>query len=109
MPLSSIFWFGCIPTRVAIVGIAAVVEGYGFRTAQLVLASIAVVIAIGFIFMRNKQVGFFGGRVWWGSLRPVHSVLYGIYAIMSFMGILGAPLALAIDVVVAVLGKLLLS
>jgi len=30
--------------------------------------------------MDNKNVGFFGGKVWWAEERKLHGVLWALYA-----------------------------
>ena len=32
-------------------------------------------------FFSKKKKGVFGGKLWWNSLRPIHSILYFLFAI----------------------------
>ena len=76
-----LFLFVCITIRAYIAYYAKSVSidklpylGYG-----------ALVIMIGFIYIyisgsRKTGAEVFGGKIWWDGLRPLHALLYGLFA-----------------------------
>lgn len=62
---------------------------------------IAILIALGFamIYLFGlRPTGIeAGGTIWWNSMRPLHSLLYGIFAYMAFNKPESAWLALLAD------------
>ena len=62
---------------------------------------IAVIIGIMFIIVwatKSRNVkGAFGGNVWWGNLRPVHGILYIIFALNAINGSRGSYKVLLAD------------
>lgn len=76
-----LFLFGCIGTRILFVYIA---KNIGLRFLPL-LGYLALLPMIGFIYIYltgSRQTGaeVFGGKIWWNNLRPVHALLYGLFA-----------------------------
>lgn len=74
----ALFLFGCIPLRLLICDIAK-------NDKSKVLAVIAMGISLGFAYIlltgiRKTGGEVFGEMIWWNSLRPIHSLLYGLYA-----------------------------
>jgi len=76
-----LFLIGCIGTRSLFVYIA--------KTAPLnylpYLGYLALLPAIGFIYIYltgSRQTGaeVFGGKIWWNNLRPIHAILYSLFA-----------------------------
>jgi len=72
---------------------------------------IALIIATGFTIiyfgkLRNKNGGF-GNKVWWNNLRPIHAMLYYVFAYMAIKNIPNAYLPLFIDVVVGFMSFIL--
>jgi hypothetical protein len=84
-----LFWAGCLPTR------------YFFASSfALRLPTLSRVIAslVGARWLLNENFaahGFFGGRAWWSSLRPVHGALWLIYAATGERELLFADVLLA--------------
>lgn len=79
-----LFLFGCIGTRLAFALFA--------KNVQLAilpyLGFIALIPVIGWayiIFIGSRDTGaeVFGERIWWKSLRPVHMILWAVFAIMA--------------------------
>lgn len=101
-----LFWIGCIGTRVGMTWLAA--------THQKLLpymGVIAAMISLGFAViyfggLRETGAEVFGGRIWWNSLRPIHSALYGLFAYAALHGTPDAWRFLAVDVSVGILAKL---
>lgn len=77
-----LFLFGCMGTRLALVWVA--------RQPQFLepLGFLALAISIGFMYiwangLRTTGPETFGERIWWNDLRPVHSLLWGLFAVMA--------------------------
>lgn len=78
-----LFLFGCMGTRLALVWAA-----YKYPGLLRPLGFFALAISIGFMYifvngLRKTGVETFGEAIWWNDLRPVHSVLYGLFAYMA--------------------------
>ena len=76
-----LFLVGCIGTRALFVYIAKNV-GSGFLP---LLGYLALLPMIGFIYIYltgSRQTGaeVFGAKIWWNNLRPIHALLYGLFA-----------------------------
>ena len=76
-----LFLIGCIGTRSLFVYIA---KNIGLRYLPL-LGYLALLPMIGFIyiyFTGSRQTGaeVFGAKIWWNNLRPLHALLYGLFA-----------------------------
>lgn len=76
-----LFSLGCIPIRLAIVYVAAYISiGY-----LPLLGYISLLPAICFIYLflsGTRTIGSetFGKPIWWNRLRPVHALLYILFA-----------------------------
>jgi hypothetical protein len=93
-----LFWVGCIGVRSAGAWLA-----YAHPRLLPYLGVVAAAIAIGFITiylggLRPTGVEVSGERIWWNSLRPVHAILYGVFAYMACNGHPEAWKVLAADV-----------
>jgi len=69
---------------------------------------LAILPAIGFMYLflsgtRNKT-GAFGEKIWWNYLRPVHSLLYGLFAYFAILGNRKAWIFLLTDALVGLSG-----
>jgi hypothetical protein len=79
-----LFLLGCILTRASLVYFATL------PNLLPVLAIMALVISIGFFtiwFYDLRKVGdeTMGDEIWWNHLRPIHSLLYFITAVLAFV------------------------
>ena len=52
---------------------------------------------IYFIHPRDTGPEVFGGKIWWNELRPIHAMLYGLFAIYAIQKKSFAYLPLAVD------------
>jgi hypothetical protein len=76
-----LFLIGCIGTRSLFVYIAKIAP----LNYLPYLGYLAIIPAIGFIYLfltGSRQTGaeVFGSKIWWNNLRPIHAVLYGLFA-----------------------------
>jgi len=94
-----LFIFGCIGTRSLFVYIAK-----NTRPKYLpLLGYLALLPAIGFMYIYltgSRKVGIetFGEKIWWNDLRPIHSLLYFLFAYNAIIGNYKAWEYLLIDV-----------
>jgi hypothetical protein len=82
-----LFLFGCMGTRLAIVWLA-----YKRPDLLRVMGFLALIPAFGFMYiymngLRKTGPEVFGERIWWNELRPVHSILWGVFAYLALTGV----------------------
>ncbi len=70
---TAIFWGVCIPSRVAL----TLVARQGSPPVRLYAAVAAYQWLSGSV---DNSVGMFGGPVWWADERPLHGLLFALYA-----------------------------
>ena len=58
-------------------------------------------------FINPHRPGAFGGESWWNNLRPVHALLYGLFAYNAIIGNRGAWIYLLIDVLIGLFSFLI--
>jgi len=76
-----------------------------------IMGFIALLPAIGFLYIyltNSRKTGgeVFGGKIWWNNLRPVHSLLYFIFAYMGINENPNSYIPLLIDVTIGLLAFL---
>ena len=76
-----LFLFGCIGTRFFFVYVAKTISLHYLPY----LGYLALLPAIGFAYIyltKSRQTGpeVFGAKIWWNDLRPIHAILYGLFA-----------------------------
>ena len=75
----NLFIFGCIFVRSIFVIIAK--NNYQYLP---LMGKLAFIPVIGFIYnLKKNGNGFFGGKIWWSNLRPIHALLYSTFAILA--------------------------
>ena len=95
-----LFLFGCIGTRTAFVFIA---KNAG-ETYLPILGYLAILPAIGFMYFyltgtRKTGAEVFGNKIWWDQLRPIHSIMYFLFAYNAINGVETAWMFLLADVI----------
>ncbi len=79
-----LFVVGCLGARLLLAYIAKTVSKDWLR----ILGYLALIPAAGFLYIyltgsRKTGAEVFGDRIWWNSLRPIHAVLYLLFAILA--------------------------
>ena len=102
-----LFLVGCIGVRMLLVYIAKQAS----TNLLSIMGYVALLPAIGFayIFMTNsRQTGaeVFGEKIWWNHLRPVHALLYGLFAFSAITKNKHAWKFLGVDVLLGVIAFL---
>lgn len=96
----ALFIFGCIAVRLIFVYVA--------KTISLkylpYLGWIALLPALGFLYIfvtgsRKTGPEVFGKRIWWNRLRPIHAILYILFAYYAINKNRNAWIFLLIDVI----------
>jgi hypothetical protein len=101
-----LFLIGCIGVRSLFVIIAK------YNTKYLkYLGYLALLPAIGFMYIyltgiRNTGLGAFGEKIWWNHLRPIHSILYFLFAYNAIIGNKQAWIYLLMDVIIGLISFL---
>lgn len=96
-----LFLIGCIGMR-SLFAYAAKVASVGVLR---IMGWLALIPAVGFLYIfvtgsRKTGAEVFGEKIWWNSLRPIHSVMYFAFALLAISGLHGiAWKVLAADVV----------
>jgi hypothetical protein len=102
-----LFLIGCIGTRTLFVYAAKNVDTTYLRY----MGYLALLPAIGFFyiyFTGSRQTGaeVFGSKIWWNDLRPIHGLLYLLFAVNAIMGNKYAWIYLLVDVIFGLLSFL---
>lgn len=103
-----LFLLGCIGTR----SLFVLVSKEATPLVLQILGYIALLPAIGFtlIYLFNlRQTGqeVFGEKIWWNHLRPLHALLYFLFAYMAINKNTNAWIVLLIDVMVGLFSFLI--
>ena len=82
-----LFLIGCIGIRSLFVVIAKYINAKYLKY----LGYVALLPAIGFMYIyltgsRETGAEVFGEKIWWNDLRPIHSILYFLFAYNAIMG-----------------------
>ena len=76
-----LFLIGCIGSRTLLVYVS---KNININYLPL-LGYLALIPAFSFIYIyltgaRNTGAEVFGEKIWWNNLRPIHAILYGLFA-----------------------------
>ncbi len=96
-----LFIFGCIGIR----SLFVIIAKNSSANVLPYLGYLALIPTIGFIYIfatdsRKTGVEVFGDKIWWNNLRPLHAVLYGLFAFNAIKGNKDAWIYLLIDVLI---------
>lgn len=102
-----LFLIGCIGTRSLFVIIAKKID----LKFLPYLGYLALLPAIGFIYIyvtgsRKTGAEVFGGKIWWNNLRPLHAILYSLFAYNAIIGNSNAWMYLLVDVIIGLVSFL---
>ena len=94
-----LFLIACIGTRSLFVYLAKNASKQHLKY----MGYLALLPAIGFLYIyltgsRKTGAEVFGGKIWWNNLRPIHSMLYFLFAYNAINGNPSAWVFLLIDV-----------
>jgi hypothetical protein len=103
-----LFLIGCIGIRSLFVIIARYINTKYLKF----LGYLALVPAIGFIYIyltgtRKTGAEVFGEKIWWNNLRPIHSILYFLFAYNAIIGNKQSWIYLLVDVLIGLISFLI--
>jgi len=103
-----LFLIGCIGIRSLFVIIAKYINTKYLKY----LGYLALVPAIGFIYIyltgsRKTGAEVFGEKIWWNNLRPIHSILYFLFAYNAIIGNKQSWIYLLADVLIGLISFLI--
>ena len=103
-----LFLIGCIGTRLLFVYIA---KNINLKYLPF-LGYLALIPAIGFTYIyifgaRKTGAEVFGEKIWWNNLRPLHALMYFLFAGMAIMRNKLAWIVLLVDVLVGLFSFLI--
>jgi hypothetical protein len=98
-----LFVFGCIGTRTLLVYLAKKSN----KNNLMYLGYLALLPAIGFFYLyfsgiRKTGPEVFGDKIWWNELRPIHGLLYFLFAYNAIIGNQNSWVYLLVDVLFGV-------
>ena len=96
-----LFLFGCIGTRTLFVFLAKNAN----KTYLQYMGYLSILLAIGFFYLfftdsRKTGPEVFGDKIWWNNLRPIHGLMYSLFAYHAINGNPFAWIYLLIDVII---------
>ena len=102
------FLIGCIGIRFLFVIIAKYINIKYLKY----LGYLALLPAIGFIYIyltgsRKTGAEIFGEKIWWNNLRPIHSILYFLFAYNAIIGNKQSWIYLLVDVLIGLISFLI--
>ena len=102
-----LFLIGCIGTRSLFVCIAKNIN----ITYLKYIGYLALLPAIGFFYLfftgtRKTGPEVFGDKIWWNNLRPIHGLLYLLFAYNAITGNKFAWIYLLIDLIIGLVSFL---
>jgi len=102
-----LFLIGCIGTRTLLVYLAKNANS----TFLKYMGYIAILPAIGFFYLflsgsRKTGEEVFGNKIWWNNLRPLHGLLYFLFAYNAINSNNFAWIYLLIDVIIGLISFL---
>ena len=102
-----LFLIGCMGVRFLLVYIVKTVH----KTKLQYMGYLALLPAIGFIYIfftgsRKKGNEVFGDKIWWNMLRPIHALLYLLFAYNAITKNSEAWIYLLYDVVLGLISFL---
>ena len=94
----ALFFFVCIPVRLALALIAMHLPTAPPRALHI-FAAYCILVALGFVgkIIENPPLGGFGGPVWWQKHRYVHVVSYVTTTILLYTHVTYAYIPLLFD------------
>ena len=101
-----LFMIFCIPIRSALV-LASRKPEYAKYMAYLLLIPAVTTMYIWLYDLRKTGAEVFGDKIWWNSLRPIHSLLYFAFCFSILMNKNNISFAwkfLALDISIGTLG-----
>lgn len=102
-----LFLIGCIGSRTLIAYTAKTIDiNYLPYMGYLAIVIILDTLYIYITGSRTTGLEVFGGKIWWNDLRPIHALLYGLFAYSAINKQPTAWIYLMVDVVIGLVSFL---
>ncbi len=93
-----LFLVGCIGSRLLFTGVSALASGWFLQ----LLGLVAMIPVFGWFYLlfigeRDTGVEVLGGKIWWQKLRPIHMLLWFLFAWLAIQGNRQAWVVLLVD------------
>ena len=103
-----LFLIGCLGTRTLFVYLAKNAN----RIYLKYMGYLSILPAVGFFYLfltgsRKTGSEVFGNKIWWNDLRPIHGLMYFLFAYNAINGDAFAWIYLLVDVVIGLVSFLL--
>ena len=103
-----LFLIGCIGTRTVFVYLAKNAN----VTYLKYMGYLSILPAVGFFYLfltgsRKTGPEVFGDKIWWNDLRPIHGLMYFLFAYNAINGDAFAWIYLLVDVIIGLVSFLL--
>ena len=103
-----LFLIGCIGTRTLFVYLAKNAN----RTYLKYMGYLSILPAVGFFYLfltgsRKTGPEVFGNKIWWNDLRPIHGLMYFLFAFNAINGDAFAWIYLLVYVIIGLVSFLL--
>lgn len=98
-----IYILGCVGTKSLLTYIISKLPSHLLP----IVGYIALIPIFGFSYnflSGTRTIGAFGEKVWWNSLRPIHAILYSLFAISAINKNPHCWIILAIDIIISAIG-----
>jgi hypothetical protein len=112
MKPSTLFFTGCVPTRAALAYFSYLVlndEKFYIYKPYLLVTTFVIGISFMMIYamdLRKTGIETQGGKIWWNSIRPIHSVIYIMFSIGLLYDIKDIYILLVLDLVLGIYAEL---
>jgi hypothetical protein len=103
-----LFLIGCIGIRTLFVYLAKNAN----KTYLRFMGYLSILPAIGFFYLfltgsRKTGSEVFGDKIWWNNLRPIHGLMYGLFAYNAINGNNFSWIYLLVDVIIGLVSFLI--
>lgn len=107
----SLFFIGCIPTRLLLAYLAyLILKNSSYESYKPYLFLVTLIIGLSFMVIYTmgwrKSGQEAGGKIWWNSIRPIHSVIYILFAIGVLLDIKESYMLLLLDVFIGIYAEI---
>lgn len=102
-----LFLIGCVGTRTLLVFLVKNAN----TTFLKYMGYLALLPSVGFFYLfltgtRKTGLEVFGDKIWWNDLRPIHGLLYFLFAYNAIIGNKFSWIYLLVDVIIGLVGFL---
>lgn len=94
------FLIGCLSARLSIAFIAKNLSLFNLKLSAIPAFIIGISFVTLYLFDLRKSGFEAGGKIWWNMMRPIHGMLYLLYACYAYKQEQNAWLVLLLDVII---------